>query len=122
MKRGFVAITSVLVISAVALATVSTVMLLGVGEMLGSFAGMKGEESLQLVEGCVEDALLKIHGNSAWAGGPLNPPEGDCLVTINSGNPNWDITVAATSGDYQRKVRVVFGRGTSLVISSWEEI
>ncbi|MCI0564169.1 MAG: hypothetical protein MN733_37315 [Nitrososphaera sp.] len=122
MRRGFVAITTVLVISAVAVATVSTAMLLGVGEMLASFAGMEGQESLQLVEGCVEDALIKIHANSAWAGGTLNRPEGSCTVTINSPNPNWNITVTTTSGDFQRKVQVVFTRGTSLVITSWEEI
>lgn len=122
MKTGFVATASVLVISAVVTAAVVTVVLLGVGEAQGSLAGVKGEEGLQLVEGCVEDALLAVWNDSSWAGGILDHPAGSCEVTLTSGNPNWDMTVAAATGDYRRRVRVQFTRGTSITMTSWEEI
>lgn len=122
MKKGFVAITSVLVISAVSLSIVATVMLLGVGELLGSFAGVQSSGNLAFVEGCAEDALIKIHTNSTWTGGSITRPEGTCTVVVNSSNPNWDITVTSGTGDYQRKIQVKATRGTSLTVTSWEEI
>ncbi len=122
MKQGFIAITTVLVISAVALSAVATVMILGIGELQGSYSGVEAETSLALVEGCAEDALQEVHDSSTWAGGTLVRPEGNCIVTINSGNPNWDITVAASAGNYQRRVQIIFSRGTSITITSWEEI
>ncbi len=120
---GFVAITSVLIIASVTIAIAITVSLLGIGEGQSSLALSKGDENLHFVEGCVEDYLLKIRNSSSFAGGNITRPEGTCTITINSGNPNWDITVSSLSTTYQRRVQVIFVRNsTGITLTSWKEV
>src|ERR1044072_3420848 len=116
-RNGFVAISTVLIVSAVTLAVMLTVSFLSIGEGQASLAGYLGESDLALVEGCAEDALQKFHDNGSYAGGSFTRPEGagtsTCNITLNSGSPNYDITVTATSGDsavvnYNRKIQVKF--------------
>ena len=122
MKNGMIAISTVLIISAVLIAVVTTVSYLAIGEGQASLAQTLGESNLALVEGCAEDALQKFHDNGSYAGGSITRPEGTCTVTVNAGAPNYDVTVTAASGDYARKVQIKFTRGTSIVITSWQEI
>lgn len=122
-SRGFMAITTVLIISAVVLLIAITVSLTGVNEGQTSFAVDNGEQNLALVEGCAEDYLLKIRANSSFTASNITRPEGTCSITINVGNPNWDITVSSTNSDYQRKVQVKFTRSSSgITLTSWQEI
>lgn len=123
---GFIALSAVLVIMSVIVAVVATVALLSIGEAQSSLAVYLGEDNLQLVEGCTEDAMLKIRSNSSYAGGTITRPEGTCAVVIVTGNPNWDITITAAASPatgYQRKIESKFVRsGTGITLTSWQEI
>ena len=121
--RGFIALSTVLIISAVALVIITTVSLLSINELQSSFSLFSGEDNLTFVEGCVEDYLLKIRASSSYSGGTITRPEGTCAITINSGNPNWDITVSEQGTTYQRRIQVIFTRSsTGISLTSWKEI
>ena len=126
MKKGFIAISSVLVLMVVILAVITTVVLLSVGEAQTSLSLLKGEDNLQLVEGCVEDYMLKIRSDPSFTATDITRPEGTCHVVINSANPNWDITVTADNnpaGTSNRKIQVKFVRNsTGITLTSWLEI
>ena len=123
MQKGFMAISTVLLLSVVILAIVTTVTLVSIGELQASFSLFRGEEAIDFTEGCVEDYLLKIRADSAFSGGAITRPEGTCTIVITSANPNWDITVSSSATNYQRKVQVVFTRNsTGIVLISWKEI
>lgn len=123
MRKGFAAITTILILSAVVLAISTTVTLLSIDEVQSSLSLFKGEDNLDLVEGCTEDYLLKIRADAGFAATNITRPEGECQITITSGNPNWDITVEAIGTNYQRKIRVVFVRNsTGINLTSWKEI
>lgn len=123
MKKGFIAISTVLVLMSVIIAIVLTITYLAVGEGQSSLAIYLGEDNLNLVEGCAEDYMLKIRSDSSFTGGNITRPEGTCTITINSGNPNWDITISSTNVDYKRKVQVKFVRNpTGITLTSWQEI
>ncbi len=77
-QAGFVAVVTVLIITAVIVSTVSTVSLLAIGEAQSSLTLFKGEDTLAFVEGCVEDVLLKIRSDSAYSGTSITRPEGTC--------------------------------------------
>lgn len=131
MEKGFIALSTVLVIMSVIVAIVATVTLLSIGEGQSSLAIFKGEDNLDLLEGCVEDAMLKAR-SSATFGDPvgtpvtLTRPEGSCSVTVNSKTPGvtWNMTVSnISSSDYQRKIQVIFDRNpTGITLTSWQEI
>lgn len=126
MEKGFIALSTVLVIMSVIVAIVATVTLLSIGEGQSSLAILNGEDNLELVEGCAEDAMLKIRSNSSYAGGSITRPEGTCNITINSPDPNWNITVSATNSPdrgHQRKIQVIFVKNpTGITLTSWQEI
>lgn len=113
MKKGFVATTIVLIITAIVIAVTATVTLVSIGEVQTTFSQVRGEETLSLVEGCMEEALLNVRNNAGYTGGNI----GTCTVTVNSGT----ITVS-TAGDYVRTIRVTFTRGSSVTLTSWQEI
>src|SRR3989344_1464013 len=119
---GFVAISTMLIISAVAIAVVTTLSLLSIGEAQSSFSLTQGAISLQLVEGCAEDVLQKVHDNVNFNDTSISQPEGTCLLTYNSSGPtNWDVTVETGDTNSIRTLRITFTRGTTLAVTSWQE-
>lgn len=125
--RGFVAITTVLILSTVVVAIAASVTLLSIGEAQSSLSLYKGEDNLSLVEGCVEDVMLKIRVNSSYNGNSITRPEGTCAITYNPGGTgpvNWDISITTPSTTpYQRQIRVIFVRNpTGITLTSWKEI
>lgn len=120
--KGFIAITSVLIISVVILAITMTVVYLSVGQGQSALALTKGEEQLHLVEGCMEDALLKIRASGSYAGGSITRPEGTCSITVGQAGNVYTVTATSTSTTYKRSVQAVVTRGSSITITSWKEI
>ena len=126
MYKGFVAITTVLILSAVVVAIATTVTLLSIGEAQSSLSLFKGEDNLSFLEGCVEDVMMKIRADSSYNGASITRPEGTCAITYNPGGTgpvNWDITVTTPpTTPYQRQLRVIFVRNpTGISLTSWKE-
>ncbi len=122
-QRGYVAILTVLILSAVVVGTMSTAALLSIGEARSGLALSDGEETLQFVEGCVDEALLRSRADPNYNGSTITVPEGSCLVTISKISVPWTMTVNNTTTAYQRKIQVQYTRGaTGITISSWKEL
>ena len=119
---GFIAITSVLIISAVVLAITISVSMLSLGQGQAGLALTKGEEALSFVDGCAEDALLKLRASSTYTGGNITRPEGTCTVTITSVGSTYTLTVSTADILYKRTVRIVANKGSAITITSWKEI
>ena len=125
MQRGYIATLTVLIIMAVILTISTTTTYLSIGEAQSGLALFRGESTLAFVEGCVEDALLKIRSNPALSGTfTIGRPEGTCEVTINlKQDIKWTITVTAQDIDYKRNIQVEFERHpTEVILKSWKEI
>ncbi|MEK7573855.1 MAG: hypothetical protein AAB531_05520 [Patescibacteria group bacterium] len=126
-ERGYVAISIILILTAVLLGIIVTVAHLGIGEGQVSLALSKGEDTLTFVEGCVEDVMLKIRSNPSYNGTAIMHNGETCTITYNSGGSgptNWDLTVSPPATDaYNRKIRVQFTRNPSqITLNSWKEI
>ncbi|RLF26915.1 MAG: hypothetical protein DRN14_06105 [Thermoplasmata archaeon] len=120
-RDGYIALSTVLVILSVIVVVGISVSMTAVSELQTSFGSKQSVESLDIVEACVEDALLSINENDSVSD-MITLPEGTCTVTTNSqsGN-NWDITVSSTNNDYTRSIRVKAVRGVGVSIISWSE-
>lgn len=130
--KGFIAITTVLILSAVVAAIAVTVTLLSIDEAQSSLSLYKGEDNIDSVEGCVEDALLKARSDSTF-GEPIGTlvnithPLETCVVRVNSktgsGIVTWDMDVTTNATGYQRTIKVIFNREpTRITLTSWKEI
>lgn len=123
MKKGFIAMTTVLILSVVVVTIVTTVSLLSIGESQSAFALMKGEDALQFSEGCAEDALQRIRADESYAGGTFSRPEGMCVIGVSQEGNTWTITAYSDTADYMRNIQVVFERTvTGIVLTSWREM
>jgi hypothetical protein len=121
MKGGFVAISTVLVLMAVMMSAVVAITYLSIGELQAGLVQIRGEESLGLVEGCVEDLLVNIRKNPNFSAASLTRPEGVCTFIYNSPGPNWDVTVSGNNSLSPRKIRVWFTRGNTIGVAKWQE-
>jgi len=121
---GYIALSTVIIITSVVLFIATTVTYLSIGEGQSGLSLYKGEENLHFVEGCTEDYLLKIRTDAeTFIPGNISRPEGTCTITVNSGHPNWDITVSTTATTFKRQIQVIFTQTpTGLTLTSWKEI
>lgn len=129
-QGGFIAFTSLLMISAVALAIAVSISLLGVGEAKTSLGFKKSQEALKIAESCGEEALLRLRDNAAYDpdGGTVSLPglAGNCTIDVSGSGSDRTVDVTATiSGppQYIKKLQITAKRvGNSINIISWEEI
>lgn len=121
--KGYIAITTVLLISAITLMIAVTVTLISISEGQSSLASSKGEERLNFVEGCMEDAILKIRNSASYAGGTTTTPDGNCTILVSKVGSVYTVTASPVDLTYLKKVQAVVTRGASTVtITSWQEI
>lgn len=121
MPKGYIALITVLIISAVSLVLATTVSLLAIGEAQSSYAAGEGEDTLTFVEGCMEDALLKARGSDSYTGGTITRPEGTCSITVVKVGSVWTLAATTTSTLYKRTIQVVANKTTSFALTSWIE-
>jgi hypothetical protein len=123
MKKGYIAIASVLVISAFLVAVVISLAILSVSEMQMSLSPVKSEDALRLAESCAEDTLLRVNKNPAYTVSSLSIPLGTCTITMSSVGANYTLAVDATKDGYNKKIQVLATRASSgISITSWKEI
>lgn len=129
-QRGFIAFTSLLVVSAVALAIAVSISLLGITEASTSLGFKKGQEVLKIAEGCAEEALLRLRDDATYDldGAEVSLPglDGSCTMDISDTGANRTIDITATiSGppQYVKKLQITAKRaGNSINITSWQEV
>lgn len=121
-ERGYVALASVLVIAAVVLVISISVSLLSVSEGQMSLAGKKNEESVDFVEACIEDVLLRLNEGDAIPT-QISLPEGTCDVTIDSqSGDDWTFSVSGNIDNYTKNIQISCTRSTIIDVTSWQEI
>ena len=121
-EGGYVAISILLILTAVVLGIIVTVAQLGIGE-----------DTLTFAEGCVEDAMLKARADPNF--GPVGSEvtivhEGlSCKIKVISKNVSppftWNMKVQTdtTVTKYNRIIEVFFDRPpTGIILTSWKEV
>lgn len=121
-ERGYIALITVIILSAVTIAIATTVSLLAIGEAQSSLSLSRGEDTLAFVEGCMEDALLKVRASDSYAGGSITRPEGTCTITASKVGSTWTVTATTTATTYKRTIQAIATKSASLTIGSWKEL
>lgn len=122
LQSGYVALSGVLVVSAVTMTIVTALAILSISSAQTTLEDTKENASLVFAESCVEDVLMQIHDDDAIVS-PVVLPAGSCTVTTNSHAGNdWTFTVAGSYGGYAKSIRVSATRTTSVTVTSWQEL
>ncbi len=124
-NKGYIALSMVLIITAVVISIATTVSLLSIGEAQSGLALSKGEDALLFSEGCMEDALSKTRSNVNYTSGTITRPEGSCTITVSKVSGTWTVTATVVTGPYKRTIQTIFtssGYGPVLSAGGWSEI
>lgn len=121
-KGGYIALSTVLITLALVMLIGLSASLLSINDLQSSLSGKRSNSSIDLVESCVEEVLLKLNEENTITAGPLSLPQGDCSVTINSqAGDTWDITISASLDGYTKSVNVNSSRSSTVTINNWQD-
>ena len=124
-NRGFIALISVIVVSAILILIAVTLSLNQFYDRYNILESEYKERSTSLAEACVDNALLEIANDSGYTGNATSTINGTDQCYVGSIIPS-SIEIFKTRGIYQNsytnlKIKVDTSGGTLTVIS-WEEI
>lgn len=125
-SEGYIALISVLIISAIAILIASSANLISISESNMSLQESKGWEAFYLATACAEDALMKLKDNLNYPGNEtLTFDTGTCTISPLEGEGNEDriIKVSAAAYNQTRKIKIRIKRvNPDMEISSWQEV
>ncbi len=114
--KGLAAIVSVIVLGAIFVLIGSMMSLTAINDGQMSLESRSRDTSQYLTEACVEEGLIWINENDTLPANNIKTSFGTCPVTVNSHTgTSWDFTVGSN-------VNVKLNRGTTLAVSSWQEL
>lgn len=122
MNKGYIAITSVLIITVVAIVIGLVITLTSISEAQSSLSEQRREAVLDFVEGCAEEAQYTINTQNSLPATITLPP-GSCSVTVNShSGANWTYTLSGTLNGYTKSIQIITTRSNTMTPNSWKEI
>ena len=122
IQTGYIALSSVLVISAVTLAVVTSMTLTSISSAQTTLDDNLEESLLMSVESCAEDALLQIYKNDS-INSPIVIPTASCTVIINSHvGSDWVFTISTSASSFAKTIEVSATKSGSVTVTGWREI
>jgi hypothetical protein len=124
-KKGWIALVSLLIINAVALAIAISVNGLSVNDAASALGISKKMEADAIAQGCVEDALIQLRNVQSYSGGTLPVGNGSCAIVISGGGSSRTIDVTATivgppNYGTTRRVTAILSGGSIIRLSDQE--
>lgn len=125
VKRGYIALLSVIVIGAIGVAVMVSVLLFGISSSKTDYSLQQGGSAKIVANSCAEEALQKLleTGSTSMSGGLL-VASGTCSYIISSQNgQNITLEVFGQYGETVSKIRIIVATTTPFIIlSSWQEV
>jgi hypothetical protein len=126
LRSGYVFLVSILVIGAIAMATMGSLLLISIGILRSGFALEQSTQAAALAHTCAERALFSLWQDSGYSGDEqLVFLQGECdtLRIGGSGNENRSLCVEGRTGDAVRRYEIILQRILpSIRVYSWQEV
>lgn len=120
--RGYIALVSLLMISAVALGIALVVAPLSISEAQMSLSVKKGNEARYVAEACAENALEMIKDSPAYSGETLSILGGSCTISVSTAGNDWTVISVAEKDNYSKTIEIQLTRLSSITLNSWQEL
>ncbi len=125
-KSGYIALTTVLILTAVMLIIVLSLNLNAISESKIAISEEATHKAFFLATACAEDALRKLKDNTSYGGNEtIAIGSESCFIETveGSGNANRIVKTRSTVGEHTRKVRVEIATvNPDTAITSWQEV
>ena len=124
--NGYIALISVLIISALAILVASSANLISISESKMGLQENQSWESFYLAKACAEDALMKLKDDLNYTGNETLPFDTEnCTISPieGTGNENRVIKVTAMVFKQTRKIKIEINRvNPETEIKFWSEV
>lgn len=127
-ERGFIALITVLTISAIALLVSAGILLQSISESATSSAEGEAGRAWAAANGCAEYALAQLSTTTdarpGWADGTGTQMVGSytCWYAISASNTSKLIQASSSVATFTRKIQVLVATNTPMTITSWQEV
>lgn len=125
-QQGFIAFTSLIVISAVALAVATSVALMGIDSAQSSLSVSKKHNAVIITKSCAEEAMIRLRDNVNYTGGTVNFGNDSCTIGVSGTGLNRliSITTNITGPPTYQDNAVLFVKrtGNSINIVTWQNL
>lgn len=122
-NKGYIALISVLIMSAVVLAIAITLNLSSIDETKTGLLKEQSLKSFSLADACSEESFIRLRRDSNYTGGQLNFKDGYCIINISGNGNSRLIDVEANISNIIRKIRFdIRISGNNIIQNSWQEL
>lgn len=120
-NNGYIAFTTLLIISAVALTIALTISSVAISQNQMTQSLRNSNDTFYLADACMEDALERIKDSPTYSGGTFTLLDGSCTISTVSVGNDWTINVVATDSTHTKTIEVEATRASGVTINTWEE-
>ncbi|MBI2473228.1 hypothetical protein HYV70_01595 [Candidatus Uhrbacteria bacterium] len=124
-QQGFVVLLSMLMLTVVGMALLSSLLLFGIMDVQSSFSLEQSGQARALANACAEEALQQINDAVSFSGSSsLSLSTGTCNYTVISlSGSQREIESVGTVGSSVRKVLVTLDQiNPNIHVTSWQEV
>lgn len=125
MKKGYLAIVTVLVLLAVTVGIASTLTFFSIDQARSEDALVKGQQALYFSESCAEEGMLRTKratDPTTYPGEIFSLPQGECEVSVSNDSGTYTLHALGKNDNYQRGIAATFTLETDkLKVSDWKE-
>lgn len=124
IKKGYIALLSVMLISAIGITIMIALIATGVNASKTDFSLQQSGGARAMASSCAEEALQKILETSTTSAvGNLIIASGTCSYLITSSSSIVTINATGFLGTVTSKIKVVIATTSpAIILSSWEEV
>lgn len=126
IRSGYIFLFSVIMMGAIALATLGSLLLIGIGSLKIGATVEQSEQARSLAQTCAERALRSLWEDTAYGGNEhllLSEGECDILPTGGLGNENRSVCAEGRVGSTVRRFEILLKRVLpSIQTYSWREV
>ena len=121
-SNGYVALLTVIILSAVVTVIATSLVLLGLGHSRTALSEVQSASAKVAADSCAEEALKQVRLVASYTGnGNLTLLNSTCMYSVTA-NATSSVTATGVSGNTTRRVIIdIQSRTPSIVMTKWQE-
>jgi hypothetical protein len=124
-QKGYIAFTSLLVISAITTTILISSVLISVTVAKNALSYKKGQETKISADGCLENAMLRLQLDNTYSGETLVVGNTSCSITVSGVGANKTVNIESVitgPPNYSKGIQAgVSVKGTGISITSYQQ-
>ena len=123
-RPGYVAITSIIILTFIIIVIGSTSILTSISESQISLSDKREMQLTSMIDSCLEESLLRLNEENSLPS-VINIENHSCTLTVEDHDEvsdQWIYLINLSFNGYEKNIRVIASRSDRVYILNWKEI